>query len=1690
MKNKKLFNLSAIMVGIVILLTCGKVQATESVFSNIVPTRRSSQAYTSLPFSNSTNLGISKDRESGDSYTWNPNTIGEAKTIWKIATINPQNTRDYSNLYYCLNATRGFGVTNGEMAEGATDDYTNSFDMKVFEDKSNITNYAGGNLGINYNKVLWILDNSYTPIGEDNYQKTLEYIKLMEDSNIEVEADKRLNLTEDEIEAVQQMAIWYFTNSDNSNYKNENLPSLYLNGKELSSIYFYTTQYGEQITGKIRQDKAEKLYQYFIKKALSTYERKEPTLRFEGEILVTESGDNYIVGPYTLIGEKTDRIKEILVTSKTHNYTLLDSSKKEVPNNDFEKVLGESFYLKVSKSEINETTEVELKLKYRYDFRNLTFMTNPADSTNTQPVVLVEDEELEKDLELVVPISVLNVSVEKIWDDNNNQDNVRPSSIKVQLYKDGVAYGDSITLNESKLTHTWTKLLAGYKYTVKELNSSNEVVENGDNYNDEYVATYEVLENKTRITNSYTPEVVKKTVVKIWEDVNNVDEIRPEHIEVQLYKTIDETKSTMGEEYKVTLNEANNWTKTWDNLPAKENGKTIIYSVEEIEVPEGYIVNYSEDTFTITNTHLTNGYSVKLLKVGEDGTTAISGAWFKINDGQATLISQTGTEIATGTISESGDLELEYKLEEITAPEGYVKLTEPKVVKIKAKVELIDNEYQITEVAIQEEVDGVTISEENNVITIKVENKVEVTGKYNIVLRKVDANGNKLEGSKFKVNGTEYDLLTGEVIIYENQQITSENPIDFTYIIEETVVPAGYNGIEITEVNIKAQIQKLDNNYKLIRVTLVDSEGNNITDENISIKLEGDSIVIEVTNTLIEKEFDLSLRKFITEINGQTYFREPVVDVSTISSKGTATYKHTKQPIAVQKGDVVTYTIRVYNEGEVDGYVEMITDHLPDNLLPIIIGTEGIDEEKYEDEIDFNLNWGWIISEDGKTVTTMKTAKSNSDTYSLIEGFEEITDTKLNGYVEGSNELDYIDVQIKCLVTDSAVNGEYLTNIAEITKMCTADGLEVETDIDSTKTNADYSDLSTYKNEEAISSDTNSYIEGQEDDDDFEKIYVKEFDLALRKFIIKVNEKSYSRTPVVDTSKLGTVVDGKTITTATYNHSKETVIVETGDLVTYKIRIYNEGSLAGFANEITDDIPKGLEFLPDSSINVSYRWKMLDSEGKETEDAAQAVIIVTDYLSDINKNNIIEAVSEEDGVKTLSYKDVEVQFKVVAKAEKLKDNLIINEAQISRDSDRDIDSDPNRNEKYDYATGNNEDDIDYEPIKLEYFDLALRKFVTKVNTTDYNNRYPEVIYNEDGSITYNQTKDPVLVTTGDTVIYTIRVYNQGEKAGNAIQIKDNLPEGLEFLPENEINKTYEWKLIDESGNETEDLSKAKKVVTNILENETIEGINKENGHKILSYRDVQIAFKVIEEENSNRILVNTAEISKDSDDDVDSTPDNGIETEDDLDKEYVKVQYFDLSLKKWVTSTKVTYNGKTTTTKTGFDEDSEGIAKVDLVASKMKNTTVKFTYNIKVINEGELPGYAYEIKDYIPNGLKFVQEDNKGWKEVKDGVVVTDKLKDTLLNPGESATVEITLTWKNSTTNLALKTNYAEISSDSGNDIDSTPDNYNKQEDDIDEAQVILSIKTAGATTYVGLVLISVSILAAGIFLIKKYVIR
>ena len=111
---------------------------------------------------------------------------------------------------------------------------------------------------------------------------------------------------------------------------------------------------------------------------------------------------------------------------------------------------------------------------------------------------------------------------------------------------------------------------------------------------------------------------------------------------------------------------------------------------------------------------------------------------------------------------------------------------------------------------------------------------------------------------------------------------------------------------------------------------------------------------------------------------------------------------------------------------------------------------------------------------------------------------------------------------------------------------------------------------------------------------------------------------------------------------------------------------------------------------------------------------------------------------------------------------------------------------------------------------------------------------------------------------------------------------------------------------------------------------------------------------------------------------------------------------------------------------------------------------------------------------------------------LEDCTVVTDELKDKLLQPGESAEVIIVLKWINSPTNLGVKINFAEISKDHNDygtpDIDSTPNNNVPGEDDIDDAPVMLTVKTGSdVIIYISVACGILAILGVGIFGIKKY---
>ena len=1039
-----------------------------------------------------------------------------------------------------------------------------------------------------------------------------------------------------------------------------------------------------------------------------------------------------------------------------------------------------------------------------------------------------------------------------------------------------------------------------------------------------------------------------------------------------------------------------------------------------------------------------------------------------------------------------------------------------------------------------------------------------------------------LQGVKATNDGSgvrlQFDKFTFQVeLVVTNEARDGEILTNIAYINNQTGLP------DRDSVPGNTNIPGVMDSYK--------GNGSNkseLNDANYFYKGQEDDDDFEKVRVRVKKEFDLALRKFITDISGQAPnpSREPLVDVTPLKTgKTTATYTHPKNELLVQKGDVVTYKLRIYNEAGIHGIVDRIDDYLPSGMgfLPehkinkqygwkISAGSQG--ETKKASEISgltVNANkdkFDGITDLANTTIVRTNGSQVRLETNNLKANLteQEMKDLIERGQIKDSekskiwmpfdgklNTLDYKDVEIALIVLADAKNQNNLKNIAEIGE--------------------DYPANINIKDRDSVPGNVRvpGYGEkSQEDDDDFEPLYTrkKEFDLALRKFITEIAGKApaVSREPKVDVSPLR---NGKT--TATYTHPKNPLLVQKGDIVKYKLRVYNEAEIPGIINEIADYLPSGLGYLPEHKLNKDNGWKVSTKasntvkEQKASEisgfnmkanlsefdgvtdaknikivrpsetnkegtlittekykttmtDAEIIQIISTGVIPDAHKDKVLKPFTSTST--TLDYRDVEIAAVVLADVRD--GNNLKNISEIQRDYPanitivKDRDSTPGNVRVPGYGEKNQEDDDDFEPLDTvkKEFDLSLRKFITKISSEDGKDskaydREPKVdvtpLKNGKTTATYTHPKDPLLVLPKNIVDYTLRIYNEGDIDGYAKEVKDNIPAGLEFLPNHPTNIEYGWRMLDESGKETKDPTKAKEIVTYYLSKakeknigaNLLKAFDKTTGK--LDYRDLKIVFKVSPDfKVSDGIIKNIAEIKENEDEngraikDRDSTPNNNKDGEDDIDFEPLKTVEFDLALKKIVAKVFVTVDGKTTTINTNhkYTDNPEAVAKVELDRKKWNKTEVKYEFGIRVTNEGQIPGYATEVSDYIPDGLEFHKEDNPLWTLKDPKTAVTDQLAKKLLQPGESVEIKIILRWKKAENNMGVKTNWAEISKDQNEygvrDKDSVPGNKKPKEDDIDDAPVALTIATGAVPTYFTITLTSLGLMGAGLLIIKK----
>ena len=179
-----------------------------------------------------------------------------------------------------------------------------------------------------------------------------------------------------------------------------------------------------------------------------------------------------------------------------------------------------------------------------------------------------------------------DITVQKLWEDNDNADGNRPASVTVRLYAGGEEIRTAVLKEETGWKYTFTNL----PKTVRGSRIAYSVTEDP-------VTDYTCQVNGFIIRNIYRPETTAVTVRKVWDDDNDSQGTRPADILMRLSNGM-----------VVTLNRENGWQATVTGLPKRLNGEearytwteqnTLGYQLQNVSI-NGNVTTFTNEVFRI-----------------------------------------------------------------------------------------------------------------------------------------------------------------------------------------------------------------------------------------------------------------------------------------------------------------------------------------------------------------------------------------------------------------------------------------------------------------------------------------------------------------------------------------------------------------------------------------------------------------------------------------------------------------------------------------------------------------------------------------------------------------------------------------------------------------------------------------------------------------------------------------------------------------------------------------------------------------------------------------------------------------------------------------------------------------------------------------------------------------------------------
>ena len=262
-------------------------------------------------------------------------------------------------------------------------------------------------------------------------------------------------------------------------------------------------------------------------------------------------------------------------------------------------------------------------------------------------------------------VGEIEIAGTKTWNDNNDQEGIRPTSITVNLFANGEKVKDQKVTPDGN---------GNWNYKFEKLPEYNE------NGKITYTVTEDAVEGYTteldgnNFINTHVPETTEISGTKTWNDAEDQDGKRPESITVKLLANGEEVNSQT-----VTAGEDGSWNYSFTNLPKFANGQEITYTVSETPV-EDYTTTYDDND--IINSYTPGQTSATITKIwadadNQDGIRPESITVTLLADGKETGTTATltaannWTETITGLPEKANRKAIEYTWAEKDLPDGY-----------------------------------------------------------------------------------------------------------------------------------------------------------------------------------------------------------------------------------------------------------------------------------------------------------------------------------------------------------------------------------------------------------------------------------------------------------------------------------------------------------------------------------------------------------------------------------------------------------------------------------------------------------------------------------------------------------------------------------------------------------------------------------------------------------------------------------------------------------------------------------------------------------------------------------------------------------------------------------------------------------------------------------------------------------